>query len=569
MKRLTGLLLALLLPAGRAGAQPEARPPRATASVELSLFNLDVVVTDADGRPVHGLKAEDFEVTHGGRRVTITNFGEVRAEEPPPGPGVAAVPSTPAAPAAAPRPPRRIVVFFDRLQIPEPDRRAELFGSIRRLLGEALGEGDEAMVVTWNRSIRTVMPFTDDPDRIEETLQAVERFSRGIPTEKADLEILQAEDAWFTSLAADPRIGTDFGGFAPSATLGAQQAFFEMKSKTAALAGLAATLGGMEGRKVLVLVSHRFSRFAGLEFFLRPRAGIESTAETRNREFDTKRLLEEVARTANANGVTLYAVFPAGMDGPLPSAADPSGTAPGLTDGGLGGREQLALANEMEALSFVAEKTGGVAAAGAGSVRSFVERVSADLSSWYSIGYPSPAGASRTAPVSVRVKGRPVTVRSRSALVGKSLEEQMKDRVLAHLFRADGRAKIPISVLASPAPERNGRHRIRLAVRIPISSLVLLPTAAGAAGSFSVFVASVAPEGDFSEVARRSQAFEIPAKELETAKAGHYTYEVEIETSGPEARVCVGIWDEKGNEAGFAVVTSTAPGAPTALPSAG
>jgi len=84
MKRLTGLLLALLLPAGRAGAQPEARPPRTTASVELSLFNLDVVVTDADGRPVHGLRAEDFEVTHGGRRVTITNFGEVRAEEPPP-----------------------------------------------------------------------------------------------------------------------------------------------------------------------------------------------------------------------------------------------------------------------------------------------------------------------------------------------------------------------------------------------------------------------------------------------------------------------------------------------------
>src|SRR5574340_13291 len=137
MKTLTGLLLALLLPAGRAGAQAEARPPRATASVELSLFNLDVVVTDADGRPVHGLKAEDFEVTHGGRRVTITNFGEVRGEEPPPGPDAAAASPAPAALASSHRPPRRIVVFFDRLQIPEPDRRGELFGSIRRLLGEA------------------------------------------------------------------------------------------------------------------------------------------------------------------------------------------------------------------------------------------------------------------------------------------------------------------------------------------------------------------------------------------------------------------------------------------------
>lgn len=32
------------------------------------------------------------------------------------------------------------------------------------------------------------------------------------------------------------------------------------------------------------------------------------------------------------------------------------------------------------------------------------------------------------------------------------------------------------------------------------------------------------------------------------------TDELEIESAGPEARVCVGIWDEKGNEAGFAVV---------------
>lgn len=39
-----------------------------------------------------------------------------------------------------------------------------------------------------------------------------------------------------------------------------------------------------------------------------------------------------------------------------------------------------------------------------------------------------------------------------------------------------------------------------------------------------------------------------------TSTAGHYTYELEIESAGPEARVCVGVWDEKGNEAGFAVV---------------
>ena len=59
-------------------------PPRTTASVELSLTNLDVVVTDAKGNPVHGLVATDFEVLHDGRPVELTNFSEIRLEGAPP-----------------------------------------------------------------------------------------------------------------------------------------------------------------------------------------------------------------------------------------------------------------------------------------------------------------------------------------------------------------------------------------------------------------------------------------------------------------------------------------------------
>ncbi len=565
MRRSAGLLLAAILLPGPAPAQKPESAPRTTASVELTLFNLDVIVTDAKGDPVRGLKPEDFEVRHDGKVVKLTNFSEVRgsgfpavaapAEPPPPG----TAPAVEAAPAAR-RPPRRIVLFFDRLQLPDANQRKELFDSVRRLLEETLDDDDEAMIVTWNRSIRTVLPFTGDPDRLAKSLETVERESSGVASEKADLDLLRDEDAWFTSLAADPRIGTDFGGFTPTASVFAQQAFFEMKAKTAALKGLSATLGGMEGRKILVLVSHRFSRYAGLEFYLKARTGVEALNDPRTKEYDTKRLLEEVTRSANANGVTLYGVFPAGMDAPQPSAADPISEAPGVTSQAYGGRELLALSNELEALSFVAEKTGGVAAAGAGSLPAFIDRVSSDLDSWYSLGYPSPSGAGKAASVSVRLRNGKLNARVRGSVVEKTLEEQMSDRVLAHLFKPDDRAKIPISVSASVAPGPSKKFRIRIEVRIPIASLVLLPSAKGAAGAFSVFVASVAAKGDFSEVSRRSQSFEIPGKDVETAKAGHYTYEIEVESSGPDARVCVGVWDEKGNDAGFAVVRPSGPG---------
>lgn len=562
MKFPPGLLLAALLHPGLSLAQAPAPVPRSTASAELTLFNLDVIVTDPAGRPVHGLTARDFEVRHDGKTVGVTNFSEIRGEAFPSATvrpsGTAEPGAVPAAAPSAPRPPRRIVLFIDRLQIPDANQRGELFDSIRGFLEGTLGEGDEAMIVTWNRSIQTVLSFTNDPEKLESSLAAVEKQSSRIPSEEAELALLEHEDAWFTDLALDPRIGADSGGASLKALVLAQQALFEMRAKTNALKGLTATLGGMDGRKILVLFSHRFSRYAGMEYFLKPRSDVSALDGATKQEFDTRRLLEDVTRSANANGVTLYAVFPAGMDGSMPSAMDAA--SPGLTSGPLGGREHLAVKNEMDALSFIAEKTGGVAAVGAGSIPAFIDRVSADLDSWYSLGYPGPTGAKRAASVTVRVPGRKVTVRVRGSLVEKTPEEQMSDRVLAHLFKPDGRARIPIQASSTVAPDQKGKYRVRVEIRIPIASLVLLPTAKGVAGAFSVFVASVAPEGDFSEVTRRSQTFEVPAQDLETAKAGHYTYELEIDSSGPQARVCVGVWDEKSNDAGFAVVKAA--GAP-------
>lgn len=560
------LLVALLVPGPSAGQDPVS-VPRTTAAVELTLFNLDVVVTDAKGEAIHGLKAEDFEVLHAGKPVKITNFSEIRGTafpsvsvspiEPAPTDGLAPAPEPSA---QAQRPVRRLIIFFDRLQIPDPGQREELFDSIRRLLEESIEAPDEAMIVTWDRSIRTVRPFTSDLERLERDLAAIAEESRRMPSEKAELTQLQQEDAWFTSLAADPNIGTDFGGFTPSAEMAAQQAFFEMKAKTAAIKGLTATLGGMEGRKILVLVSHRFSRYAGLEYYLRARTDAEALSDPRTRDYDARKLLEDVTRSANANGVTLYGLFPAGMATPMVNASDPLLNAPTANSPTLGGREQLALANELEALSFVADKTGGVVAAGPGSIPKFVDRVAADLDSWYSLGYPSPSGDGRAAAVEVRVKGRKLNVRVRNSLIEKTLEDQMKDRVLAHLFKPDPRAKIPIDVTASLASTKKSEgFRIKVDVKVPISSLVLLPTQKGVSGAFSVFVASVGPKGDFSDVTRKSQPFEIPAAEVETATAGHYTYTLEIATSGPDARICVGIWDEKGNDAGFAVVRPSGP----------
>src|SRR5438045_7081056 len=45
-----------------------------TERIEVSVVNVDVTVSGADGQPVRGLSRDDFEVFEDGRRQPITNF---------------------------------------------------------------------------------------------------------------------------------------------------------------------------------------------------------------------------------------------------------------------------------------------------------------------------------------------------------------------------------------------------------------------------------------------------------------------------------------------------------------
>src|SRR5687768_5877790 len=62
-----------------AGAQqrPETAPQDDRLRITTNLIQLDVVVTDKDGRQVTDLRPEDFEVSESGKRQSITNFSYV------------------------------------------------------------------------------------------------------------------------------------------------------------------------------------------------------------------------------------------------------------------------------------------------------------------------------------------------------------------------------------------------------------------------------------------------------------------------------------------------------------
>jgi hypothetical protein len=89
MKPQVGVLAVVLLTAvpgpSRAADTPSpsvAVQPSFSESLDVSVVNVDVVVTDRNGNRVQGLKRGDFQLLQDGREVEIVNFDEIGAPVP-------------------------------------------------------------------------------------------------------------------------------------------------------------------------------------------------------------------------------------------------------------------------------------------------------------------------------------------------------------------------------------------------------------------------------------------------------------------------------------------------------
>jgi VWFA-related protein len=558
------LLLAAALVSGRGTvAQVPAEVPRISGSVETSVLEIDVIVTDKDGKPVSGLGPADFEVRIGKQPVEITNFYE-RKPTPDPLPAAGAVPATgnppekelapaPAPVVAADRPPRHLIFFLDRLELPDEWKSEGTFGSLRTLVRTILGPGDDAMIVTWELSLRSVLPFTSDLAALERVLDRQQVLSRRMPWEASAIDRLSDDAAWFRSLPP----GAKSGGTEMSQRALAAEAYAQMKAKASALKALLGMLGGLPGRKILVFASHRFSRVAGLEFLISPRAMYgEITSDAQ--EFNARALVESVAAAANSNGVTLYPVFPAGWPddaGRGISAANPPSLNPQTNSALVGAGGDMIVMNEAAALETLSESTGGRMGIGFKEIGDLVSRIQRDLDFSYSIGVAATLGKpGRDVAVDVKTVDRRLVARARRSVVEKSPDTRIKDRVLSNLFRPDSSSRLGISLAKTALETKKGRTTLLLPIRIPIGGLALVPSAGGESGAFSVFVASAAADGSFSDVTQQRRPFEIARADFAKAKTGHFTYDVPVVLRSREARVSVGVFDEIGRDAGFLLV---------------
>ena len=182
MKTIAPSLIAALLTATTLSAQqppPQTELPKLSETIDVRVINVDVVVTDKKGNPITGLKQEDFELYENGVPKTVTNFYEVEGAKArnvvvasQPGVQASAPPPQPAREEIPENLRRRIIFFIDNLSL-MPFNRNRVFKEMKEFAKNILRPGDEAMVATWNRSMKVRVNFTRDPVLIQQTLDII------------------------------------------------------------------------------------------------------------------------------------------------------------------------------------------------------------------------------------------------------------------------------------------------------------------------------------------------------------------------------------------------------------
>ena len=520
-------------------------------TVDVTVVNLDVFVTDKSGQPVTGLKRDDFEIFENGRPVAISNFFAVENRRPVEGlPVVASVePEAPTIPGireedefALPDDQKlSLVIYVDNFNI-RPFNRNRVFRRLRDFLVEQVSPHDQVMLVTYDRSLHMRHEFTRDPTLIASQLFELEELAAfGVHWDSERRDVLRdINDS--DSLAAVSWRVRQF----------AESGYNDLSFSIEAIKEIVTSLAGLPGRKAVIYVSDGIQMIPGedLYYALHRKFG-DSSPLTEMRQFDASRRFQELTAHANSSGVTFYTIDAAGLRAAGGSSVDMS------TAGEAGMAsfiDSMYIQSLQSPLRMMAEDTGGRAIINTNDVGPDLDKVASDFSTYYSLGYtPSHGGTGRYYKIDVKVKQKGLRVRHRNGYRDKPLMARMSDTTRASLVY--GYEHNPMGLVlrvGDPQFVEKDLFDVPVLVGIPLGKITLLPFEESQEGKVKLYFGAIDDGGDMSEISEVPLSIQIPNAELEEAKDGYYPYQLQLRMRKGPHRLTVGLWDMLGAERSFA-----------------
>jgi len=506
-------------------------------SVEVSVTNIEVIVTDSKGNRVTGLTRGDFEVRQDGVPQTITNFyavtgGKVLLDD---GKTVSLEEPSPAADLPT-QLKTRYVVYIDNLNI-QPQNRNRMFKRLKEFLREAVGPHSEAMVVTYNRSLKVKQRFTSDEDDVLGAIEQTELDTGGgttLGSERRD-NLRRIDESRSPSEAVQ------------IARMHARSLRNDLEFAVDAIKNTLNGLAGVEGRKVFIYVSEGLPATAGAELFDAVNQKFrEGSATLEQFEFDMNTRYASIVQAANAQGVTIWPLDATGL------AADDLVSAENRT---IEARPNsfMMRQNVQAPLLMMAEQTGGIAAVNTNDWKNNLDELARDFSNFYSIGYRSTrAAVDRPHRVEVTVKRKGLKVRARKGFLEKTVETRTAEAVEASLYypREDNPLGIVLTVGDSKPYDREN-YVLPVHVSIPLSKLALVPSGEVYQGKYFLYLKILDVSGKSSDMQIQTGSVTVPLKELDSAQKKSWSHALQLIVIPGGQKLAIGVRDGVSNQTSY------------------
>lgn len=541
--------------------------------VEVPQVLVDLVVEDANGKPVLDLREEEVRIFDEDREVEILGFSPPAAGEPESVPARRGRESRDSATTLEADPSRAhlLVVYIDEIHL-RPNARKKIFRDLQRALDDALEEGSRVAVATFDGNVRVRLAPTDDARLVRSVLRE-EAAARRVPMmasmaqgERAMVVIQQmmidnSPGSRPNPLGVDPCVGV--GGVARAH---ASQAYSATIQSMRGLEVLTQSLARYPGRKSLVLVSDGLPLVPGLDVFTyalemcdgtAARAGVPHAVDTQNmggvggrRRFDPQRersfLYEldlttewnRLAALANAVQVSVYPLEALGLET--------------LRGGGVNNvrtTSSFSLAqrgNRRDAMFHFADQTGGRAFFDRNDFDASVRAAAADAAHSYELAFAPPIqGDNKTRKIRVEIDRPGLRLRHRQSYLNRPADASLEDQVIAAVLHGSGQNPLAVKAATTSTESRDARRSLTLQVRVPLDRLVLLPRGEEQRGRFTVAVGGRQDNGRFLAVGRKT--IEIAASEADE-ETNTFLYEVEVPYGSRGVTLALAVQDDVGRE---------------------
>jgi VWFA-related protein len=438
--------------------QSSPRPGQSPLRVSSDLVRIDVEVTDKSGKPIKGLRADQFTVTDDGKPQAISSFSYADIESIETAgaedakPIVVPVdndgPNTPSAAAASDRlRDRRLLVLFFDLTSMQPDDLIRAHDAGEKFVKQQMTKADVVAVVAFSTKLSVLANFTNDHAILEKAI------SRLTETSSSDLS-----NPLYAAAANGEYDVQEYTGaaFTPDET---EFNVFNTDQKLAAVEGLANVLSGIPGRKALV-------EFTG---------GITQTGE------ENRTQLRAATDAANRADVSIYSIDSRGLLAAPPGGDTTTNAATGTSmfTGASVFHQTDQREDSRDTLATLSTDTGGKAFFDLGDLSEALPKIQQDNGGYYLVGYNLGAevkrdGRWRTIHVKVSLPG--AHIRYRDGYYAprdfQHLEKEDRAQQLADAVNSDNPiVELPVAVETAMFRLSDQQTYVPIAAKISASAL--------------------------------------------------------------------------------------------------